>query len=220
MKNSSLILFLCFIGLVTNLTADYVYFDDSVYSFYPEYTCNSVHYLRPTTDSMAISYVAVGSYGRVIRLNKFGKNFVDSHTIGNGDWDLTGVSFAPGKDTGWIVGYKRDDPYLPDRWKGAIWKTPDRGGNWSPQTPPSFPGNIAVPFLDVHAVNSQDVWISCGNGYVIRTTDGGGHWRRTVSKPGGEDHYGWLWGIWAPNGMTAWVCSDQSGFVANKNYLK
>jgi len=33
-------------------------------------------------------------------------------------------------------------------------------------------------------------------------------------KPGGNSHYGWLWGIWAYDSLTAWVCSDRSGLVA------
>jgi photosystem II stability/assembly factor-like uncharacterized protein len=155
---------------------------------------------------------AVGDSGQVFKLTDFG--CVDSLFTLNAEYNLTGVSFA-NSQIGYIVGYKRDSTENGPKWKGAIWKTTNGGDNWeriSDQQLPPF--NLPTPFLDVHAVNANVVWISCGHGYVIWTRNGGESWYRTTSKPGGVNHFGWLWGIDAPDENTAWVCSDGSGLIA------
>ena len=159
-------------------------------------------------------HFAVGDQGKVFKIDGFYGVVQDSAVLLNGAYNLTGISFAPNTYTGWIVGYNRDN------WQGLILKTVDTGRTWIPQSYPQFPGNIAVPFLDVWAVNENYVWISCAHGYVLWTRNGGLNWYRTPAKPGGDTHYGWLWGVWAYDTATAWVCSDQSGFVVDKNYLK
>jgi photosystem II stability/assembly factor-like uncharacterized protein len=151
---------------------------------------------------------AVGDSGQVFRLNDTGV-VVDHPTLPSGSgYNLTGVSFANAQ-FGYIVGYKRENS---DKWKGAIWKTEDWGGQWNPLTNiPHF--DVPTPFLDVHAVSDLHVWISCGHGEVLKTTDGGESWLRRA-KPGSPNHFGWLWGIDALDANTAWVCSDQSGLIS------
>ena len=131
------------------------------------------------------NHFAVGDQGKVIKLqvsSDMNQIQISRELTIYPEYNFTGVSFA-NENVGWIVGYKRDEP---DKWKGIILTTTDGGNNWSPQTPPSFPGNIQVPFLKVQAVPSapgdQFVWISCGHGYVIRTIDGGVNWRISRKK--------------------------------------
>jgi hypothetical protein len=151
---------------------------------------------------------AVGDSGQVFKLSQSGCILPNYPVTLNAEYNLTGVSFA-NSQIGYIVGYKRDGS---DKWKGAIWKTENGGENWSVQYPVVVEG-LTVPFLDVHAVDERHAWISCGHGEVLRTTDGGNNWVRKT-KPGGDSHFGWLWGIDAPDANTAWVCSDQSGLIA------
>jgi photosystem II stability/assembly factor-like uncharacterized protein len=160
---------------------------------------------------------AVGDNGQVFKLNDTGV-VVDHPTLPAGsEYNLNGVSFATGGVYGYIVGYKRGGS---DKWKGGIWKTTNGGQSWNPQTNIIPPFDIPTPFLDVtaepHDAQGRGVvWVSCGHGEVLRTTDGGFNWTRK-SKPGGENHFGWLWGLWSDysNPDYAWVCSDQSGLIA------
>jgi hypothetical protein len=161
-------------------------------------------------------HFAVGDMGKVYKISG-GGYILNSWVLLNGEYNFTGVSFAPfAQGYGWIVGYKRTDP----KWQGIILKTTDGGQSWTQQTNITPPFDIPTPFLDVHAVNQTDAWISCGHGYVLRTTNGGANWYQTPAKPGDSDNFDWLWGILAYDEITAWVCSDQSGLVAIKSYLK
>ena len=163
---------------------------------------------RVTTIEASDINWAVGDSGQVFKLSQSGCILPNYPVTLNAEYNLTGVSFA-NSQIGYIVGYKRDGS---DKWKGAIWKTENGGENWSVQYPVVVEG-LTVPFLDVHAVDERHAWISCGHGEVLRTTDGGNNWVRKT-KPGGDSHFGWLWGIDAPDANTAWVCSDQSGLIA------
>jgi hypothetical protein len=166
---------------------------------------------------------AVGDCGQVFKLYEWGEVVPDYPITLNAEYNLTGVAFGNWA-VGYIVGFKRNDPL---KWKGTVWKTTNGGTSWDSLQTSSFPGNIPVPFLNVDA-GSHDfqgvgvVWVSCGHGYVIRSEDGGASWHLSQAKPGGENHFGWLWGISSPyfNNDYAWVCSDQSGLFANKSYLK
>jgi hypothetical protein len=166
---------------------------------------------------------AVGDGGQVFKLNEYGE--IDRRFTLNTEYNLTGVAFEYGYPlVGYIVGYKRDNTTTGPKWKGAIWKTTNGGDNWAPidtLSLPRFPGDIPVPFLNVSAGNGGVVWVSCGHGYVIRSRNSGQTWE-LKPKPGGENHFGWLWGLWSDhfNSSYAWVCSDQSGLFANKSYLK
>jgi photosystem II stability/assembly factor-like uncharacterized protein len=121
-------------------------------------------------------YALVSDSGWVYFCDRYNQNEAESIRIST-DYILSGVCFA---DTlvGWVVGYKRDEP---DKFKGAIWKTINKGVSWIrlPHIPP-FP--FPTPFLDIEAVNRYIVWISCANGYTLRTKDGGVNWLITPKK--------------------------------------
>ena len=129
-----------------------------------------------------------------------------SEHILNPNHNLMSISFA-GRDTGWIVGYVNGGT---DHWKGVIWKTTDGGIIWNQQTPPELPLN--TPFLKVQAISGRKIWISCGNGYVLKTINGGIDWY--VRKPGGESNFNWFYGLYAFNENNAFVASDQTGLVS------
>jgi hypothetical protein len=159
--------------------------------------------------------------GTVFRLYSGGSP-ITRFSLGAG-YNLTGVSFEPysGSMIGYIVGYIREGD---NKWKGVIWKTTNGGGSANDWTPipdynlPQF--HVPTPFLNVATGSGGVVWVSCGNGYVIKSLNYGANWLR-VTKPGGvgEKYYGWLWGISLdrsdPNNNNAWVCSDQSRIIAH-----
>jgi photosystem II stability/assembly factor-like uncharacterized protein len=49
-----------------------------------------------------------------------------------------------------------------------------------------------VPFLDVKVVDTNKVWVSCGNGYLMRSTDGGVSWLLTPRKPVRPGYMSWF----------------------------
>ncbi len=112
----------------------------------------------------------------------------DYERVLNPTHNLMSVSFE-NEDIGWIVGYINNGT---DMWKGVIWITVNGGGAWTPQSPPDL--SLPTPFLKVQTVGKGVVWISCGNGEVLRTENYGETWERKT-KPDGESHYGWLWGL-------------------------
>jgi len=157
-------------------------------------------------DNYAIFWT-VGDEGQVFKI--VNGQVTDSFTLGGGDYDLHGVSFFPSGDTGYIVGYKRDTP---DRWKGIVFRTTSGGVHWDSASP-EFPWlGIEIPFLKVQCVPSHYIWVTCGDGYVLWSNDGV-NWLPTV-KPGGDDDYSYLWGLWSIDSLHGWVASDQSRMIA------
>jgi hypothetical protein len=120
-------------------------------------------------------YVLVSDSGWVYFCDRYNQNEAESIRITT-DYILTGVCF-PDTLVGFVVGYKRDEP---DKNKGAIWKMINRGRTWFIQIPAPFP--FPTPFLDVEAVSRYVVWITCANGYELRTIDGGVNWLITPKK--------------------------------------
>jgi len=182
----------------------------------------------PTFNAVAVT---VGTVGSDVFAYCAGENgllerwrYVDGHRNGDPEtvnlpnaenYNLTGISLTDypyPHPVGYIVGYNISDPNYP-KWTGAIWYTIN-GFFWQRLSNiPSF--SIPTPFLDVHTVDGVNVWVSCGNGYVIRSTNSGEDWSIAQNKPGGDAHFGWLWGICLdPPQNAVWVCSDQSGQIA------
>ncbi|MEO0083253.1 MAG: T9SS type A sorting domain-containing protein [candidate division WOR-3 bacterium] len=170
-------------------------------------------------------YFAVGDCGWVYILDNDGHSIETQIQLPDGDeYNLSGVSgFRYGTGTRDVlviaVGYKRETTTTGPKWKGAIWRSTDRGRSWTrvrdenlPQEPEFLA--VPVPFLDVKVVDQMYAWVSCGHGYVMRSTDGGIHWFLTPNKPVRPNYMGWYWGIWAPNETEVWVCSDESTIVA------
>jgi len=131
---------------------------------------------------------AVGDSGRVLRMAN-GDSSV-GYVIGRGQYDLCGVSFADANH-GWIVGNKRDEP---NRGSGIVFSA-RRGGSeakeWVWSCPVVRPG-VKVPFLKVEAMDIRHVWVTCGDGYMLYTNDGGARWAVTARRPGArESGTGW-----------------------------
>ncbi len=166
-------------------------------------TLNDVYGLTEGSDAV---FWAVGDSGKVFKI--VNGSIVSEFTLGNSDYDLHGVSFLPSGDTGYIVGYKRDEP---DRWKGVVFRSTSGGIAWQPEYPVVQDG-INVPFLKVQCVPSRYIWVTCGDGYVLWRSDGSAWAPR--AKPGGDDDYSYLWGLWCIDSLHDWVASDQSRMIA------
>lgn len=129
---------------------------------------------------------AVGDSGRV--LETLNNTIQLEYTLGSGQYDLCGVSFADANH-GWIVGSKREDP---EGGRGVVFRT-TTGGDSPREWTASFPvirPDINVPFLQVQAVDAMRVWVTCDDGYALRSHDGGLNWLVGAKRPtvdaGGE----------------------------------
>ncbi len=119
---------------------------------------------------------AVGDSGRVFKTVN-GTTQLE-YNLGKGQYDLLGVSFAD-VDHGWIVGSKRDDP---ERGRGVVFRTTTGGENsqaWTASCPVVRP-DINVPFLKVQAMDVRHVWITCEDGHMLYSNDGGARWAVTA----------------------------------------
>jgi photosystem II stability/assembly factor-like uncharacterized protein len=145
---------------------------------------------RLTLDGSVIQW-AVGDSGRVLKV--VNGDTSTQYTLGHGQYDFLGVSFADANH-GWIVGNKRDEP---DRGRCVVFST-RRGGNgateWVWSCPVIRPG-VNVPFVKVQALSVRHVWLTCGEGYMLYTNDGGARWAVTAKRPrpaepgtSGSDH--------------------------------
>lgn len=101
--------------------------------------------------------------------------------LGYNYYDFNDVCFVDA-DHGWIVGEKNNDPA---KYSGVIYYTTNGGGIW--QIPTSMPTFlIPTPFRKVKMVQVGDLYygyISCGNGAVLITRNGGATWSRTQTDP-------------------------------------
>jgi len=126
---------------------------------------------------------------------------------------------------GWIVGEKRSDP---DKYKGVIFYTPDSGHTWIDQTGNvSPPLSLPTPFLKVKMVQvgaQYHGYITCGNGTILATINGGQDWVRrptpwdNPAKPGDSISV-WYNGLWVDpaNPQNLWVSGDAFGLICKSN---
>jgi len=136
---------------------------------------------------------------------------------GYGNYHFNDVFFID-TNTGWIVGEYKHDSTTHDtlKYRGVIYKTIDGSDNWSNQTPVLSYDPYPTPFLKVHFVDGDVGYITCGNGRVIRTINGGTNWYETSSDP--WDHINntsvWYGGLHAVNSTNLWVSGDAYGIMA------
>jgi photosystem II stability/assembly factor-like uncharacterized protein len=115
---------------------------------------------------------AVGDSGNVLK--RVDGDTTAEYVVGRGQYDLCSVSFAD-ENHGWIVGQKRDDP---ERGRGVIFRTTTSGDSsraWTATFPVIRP-DAGVPFLKVEALDLRHVWVTCADGYMLYTNDGGANW--------------------------------------------
>jgi photosystem II stability/assembly factor-like uncharacterized protein len=123
---------------------------------------------------------AVGDSGKVLKM--VNGDTSAGYVIGRGQFDLCSVSFSD-PDHGWIVGNKREDP---ERGRGVIFRTAAGGDGsqaWTASCPVIRP-DINVPFLKVQALDVRHVWVTCGDGHVLYSNDGGTRWAVTAKRSG------------------------------------
>jgi photosystem II stability/assembly factor-like uncharacterized protein len=126
---------------------------------------------------------AVGDSGKVIKMLN-GDTTVE-YVVGKGQYDLCGVSFAD-ENHGWIVGNKRDDP---KRGRGIAFRTTTGGENpqaWIASCP-VVRSDVSVRFLKVEALDARHVWLTCDDGYMFYSNDGGVHWVVAAKRSGSDE---------------------------------
>lgn len=107
---------------------------------------------------------------------------VDVAGIVQENWNFHGVFFIDA-DHGWVVGEKNGNPKIH---LGIVLKTTNGGQTWFISWPSPPPGVGAIPFYDVHFANQRHGWISAGEGYMLRTNDGGYTWVWMLTEGRGE----------------------------------
>lgn len=223
LRSIALITLLCLTGLI--IKAEAYKLDFELVNYIPGASAlNAVCYVPGTgASNLTNRYFAVGDEGLVYILKNDGRTIDRVFTL-DPEYNLSGVSgFRFDSSTSVfviVVGYKKDSTATGPKWKGAIWWSTNRGGNWTRVPDVNLPGlvtrsDLGVPFLDVKVVNRMNAWVSCGHGYVMRSEDGGVTWSLTPRKPVRPNYHGWFWGIWSPRPLEAWVCSDETTLVAH-----
>jgi photosystem II stability/assembly factor-like uncharacterized protein len=131
----------------------------------------------------AVMLWAVGDCGKVLKM--LDGDTSAGYVIGKGQYDLCGVSFADASH-GWIVGSKREDP---ERGRSVVFKTTTGGDGsqaWTASCPVIRP-DINAPFLKVEALDVRHVWLTCGDGYMLYSNDGGVRWAVAARRRGSEE---------------------------------
>jgi photosystem II stability/assembly factor-like uncharacterized protein len=130
------------------------------------HTC-SVPLYAIYTDSLTGCF-AVGNSGFVLHSSNYGNNWTQSILTGN----LYSVKFI-NQNTGIICGSS-----------GTIYRTENRGANWSLLTSPT-----AVNLTGISFANSNTGWISGSNGYILKSTNAGQNWITCYVFPEPRQNY-------------------------------
>ena len=88
-----------------------------------------------------------------------------------------------------------------DNGYGIILRTTNGGRTWRRQGTAATIGSRN--FIDLTAVDARTAWAVGGNGLLVKTTDGGLHWRSQMAYGLSDNN-----GVAAVNGKSAWVASD------------
>ena len=122
-------------------------------------------------------------------------------------------------DTGWIVGQCKCDTTVNDtlykKYQGVIYRTVDSGNSWSIQTPPGF-DDPPTPFLKVQFATGSYGYVTCGNGIVLETSNGGQTWTKTTSDPWSDSNNESVWygGLRVIDNQNLWVSGDAFGILS------
>ena len=195
LKRIGLIAFLCCLGFIPRLEGYSLDFD--LIDFTGSGTTLNAVCFVPDNPGQTLDnrYFVVGDMGWFYILRSDGSIIQDSLQLPYGsEYNLSGVSgfrYHPRDDSVLViaVGYKRDSTATGAKYKGAIWYSENWGAGWHRVSEEDLPIEVRleyapVPFLDVHVVNRWHAWVSCGNGYVMKSTDGGVSWSLRPSSPG------------------------------------
>ena len=122
----------------------------------------------------------VGEAGQVWKRTggTYSNSWIHIDTLPN-EYQFNDVFFI-NENTGWIVGAGTQDTL---KYRGIIYKTTNGGDDWDDQTPALASDPYPTPFLKVQFIDGDVGYITCGNGRVIKTENGGFTWTRTSSDP-------------------------------------
>jgi len=156
-------------------------------------------------------------YKRTDGLHSHAWTHVTTLPVGYTNYHFNDVFFI-NADTGWIVGEYKHSAGTHDtlRYRGVIYRTTDEGESWIPQTPSLSYIPYPTPFLKVQFVDGSDGYITCGNGMVIFTTNGGAEWYQTTSDPWNDTNNISVWydGLHVLNSDSLWVSGDAFGIMS------
>ncbi len=140
----------------------------------------------------------------------------------NTNYNLNDVCFV-NAGVGWVVGEKKTEP---NKYSGVIYRTINGGTSWTDQTGYITPTiTIPTPFLKVQMIyigSQYKGYITCGNGMVLKTEDGGATWTRTTTPWADPAHPQdsiqiWYNGLWVNpnNAQELWVGGDAYGLMSH-----
>ncbi|MBI4727551.1 hypothetical protein HY768_10120 [candidate division TA06 bacterium] len=149
---------------------------------------------------------AVGAGGLVLRKSGTTWNTVD---LGLAEYDLNAVRFVG--SYGWIVGEKKA---APDKYKGVLMRTIDGGINWAEISLSALNLPAGTAFKDVYFADANKGYIACGNGRVLKSTNGGANWTEIIPFPlGSGESYRWYQSVYTPDGVKVRLTADNVGTV-------
>lgn len=112
--------------------------------------------------STATDAYIVGANGIILKSTNGGSSWIQQSVNTNAGFN--GVSFAPGTETGFVVGNVSDNSW-------RVYKTTNGGTTWTLLT-----SNQPVSMFAVHALDPSIVMVVGANGAMWRSTNGGASW--------------------------------------------